>query len=339
VSPRVLRSARPLLLLALATLALPYLTTSYYTSIATQVLIFGLFAMSIDLLGGYAGLMPLGHAGILGAAGYTLGFFITRAQAPLGVAVLAAILMTLAVSLLFGLMAVRTSGVSFTMITLAQGLLVWGLSIKLYQITGAENGMRGISRPEFATLYYHYYYLTLAVVAACGLLLWLLVRSPFGLTIVGLRDSESRMRALGYNTTLHKLLVFAISGFFAGLAGILYAWYNNFISPTALYMTPSAEGVLMVILGGAGTLFGPLLGAAIVVVVKNVVNIKVFEHQWWPTLLGLIFVLTILFARDGLLGLAKRKLGRQAMASEQQADRPSPASMAEAPSPPGRGLG
>ena len=303
-----LRSPRWLGLLALLLvgLAVPYITSSFYTSIVTQIIIFGLFAMSINLLGGYAGLMPLGHAGILGVAGYTLGFFIATLQAPVVVSVLAALGMTLAISLLFALMAVRTSGVSFTMITLAQGLLIWGLSIKLYWITGAENGMRVISRPEFATLYYYFYYLTLAVFCVCALLLWLMVRSPFGLTILGLRESESRMGALGYNTVLHKLLVFVISGLFAGIAGILYAWYNNFISPSAVYMTPSAEGVLMVILGGASTLFGPLLGAAIVVVVKNLVNIKIFEHQWWPTLLGIIFVVTILFARDGLIGLATR---------------------------------
>ena len=308
---RTLFSLRPVLIVVLLalTLAIPYLTTSFYTSVATQVLIFGLFAMSIDLLGGYAGLMPLGHAALLGVAGYALGYGITALHAPVGVAALGALVATLLASLLFGLMAVRTSGVSFTMITLAQGLLIWGLSIKLYWITGAENGMRGIARPDFAVLYWQFYYLTLLIFAVCAVLIWMVVRSPFGLTVLGLRESESRMRALGYNTTLHKLLIFMISGLFAGVAGILYAWYNNFISPSAVYMTPSAEGVLMVILGGAGTLFGPVIGAAIVVVVKNLVSIYV---QRWPTLLGVIFVLTILFARDGLLGLARRATARRA---------------------------
>jgi branched-chain amino acid transport system permease protein len=335
---RALLAPRLLVLLALLVigLAVPYLIdSSFYVSIITQVLIFGLFAMSIDLLGGYAGLMPLGHAAILGVAGYSLGYFIATLHAPMAVAVVAALVITLLISLLFGLMAVRTSGVSFTMITLAQGLLIWGLSIKLYWITGAENGMRGIERPDFAVRYWQFYYLTLIVVVVCTVLLRLLVRSPFGLTILGLRESESRMRALGYNTTLHKLYIFLISGFFAGVSGILYAWYNNFISPTAVYLTPSAEGVLMAILGGAGTLYGPLVGAAIVVVVKNLwstivaavapallggvapmVGLTLADlvkriSDRWPTLLGLIFVVVILFARDGLLGLGRRALARR----------------------------
>ncbi|MCC7104241.1 MAG: branched-chain amino acid ABC transporter permease [Chloroflexi bacterium] len=332
---RTLAMSRALILLVLLGLglAVPYLIdSSFYVSIVTQVLIFGLFAMSIDLLGGYAGLMPLGHAAILGLAGYSLGYFIATLHAPMLVAVVAALAITLLVTLLFGLMAVRTTGISFSMITLAQGLLIWGLSIKLFWITGAENGMRGINRPDCATLYWSFYYLTFAVVVVCTVLLRLLVRSPFGLTILGLRESESRMQALGYNTTLHKLYVFLISGFFAGISGVLYAWYNNFISPTAVYMTPSAEGVLMTILGGAGTLYGPLIGAAIVVVVKNLwstivaaiapvllggvaplVGLSLADvvkrlSDRWPTLLGLIFVVVILFARDGLLGLGRNAL-------------------------------
>lgn len=303
------RSARAALLLVglLVALGLPYLTSSFYVGIATQVLFFGLFAMSIDLLGGYLGLMPLGHAGLLGVAAYSMGFAISRLAWPWLPAVLVGLAATLLMSLVFGLLAVRTTGIFFVMITLAEGMLVWGFAYRMASITGAENGLRGITRPEFALLYWQYYYLVLAVVAVCTVLLVLLVRSPFGLTLRGIRESESRMRTLGYNVTLHKLLAFVVSGFFAGVAGILYTWYNQFISPSAVNITPSTEGVLMVVLGGAGTLLGPVLGAAVITLVKTLLSMYVAR---WPTIMGLIFVVVVLFARDGILGAIRRGSAR-----------------------------
>ncbi len=318
------------LVLAFA-LALPYLTTSFYVGIATQVLFFGLFAMSIDLLGGYMGLMPLGQAGLLGVAAYSMGFLISRLAWPWLPAVLVGLSATVLMSLVFGLLAVRTTGIFFVMITLAEGMLVWGFAYRMASITGAENGLRGITRPDFAPLYWQYYYLVLAVVAVCALLLALLVRSPFGLTMKGIRESESRMRTLGYNVTLHKLLAFVISGFFAGVAGILYAWYNQFISPSAVNITASTEGVLMVVLGGAGTLLGPVLGAAVITLVKNLLSMYVAR---WPTIMGLIFIVVVLFARDGILGAIRR--GSTRLRSGRAAARaPTPAAAgADVPLPP-----
>jgi branched-chain amino acid transport system permease protein len=287
----------------LLALALPYLTSSFYVSVATQILFFGLLAMSIDLLGGYTGHMPLGHAGLLGVSAYTMGYLVSRVRWGWVEAAGVALALTVVVSLLFGFLAVRTRGIFFVMITMAEGMLVWGLAYRWASVTGAENGIRGIARPEFALLYWQYYYFALAVFVVCALALWLLVRSPFGLTLQGIRESESRMRTLGYNVTLHKLLAFTISGFFAGVAGLLYAWYNQYISPSAIHIAASTEGILMVVLGGAGTLFGPVMGAAVIVVVKNLLSMYVAR---WPTVLGLIFILVVLFAKDGLMGLARR---------------------------------
>jgi branched-chain amino acid transport system permease protein len=287
-------------------LALPYLTTSYYLAIATQVLVFGLLAMSIDLLGGYLGLMPLGHAGIMGVGAYVMGYLISKAHWAWPSAALLALGLVVLVSLVFGLLAVRTTGIFFVMITMAEGMLVWGLAFRWSSVTGAENGLRGIARPEFATLYWQYYYLVLGVFAACATLLALLVRSPFGLTLKGIRESESRMRTLGYHVTLHKLLAFMLSGLFAGVSGLLYAWYNQFISPSAINITASTEGILMVVLGGAGTLLGPVLGAAVIVFVKNILSVYVAR---WPTVMGLIFIAVVLFAREGILGAARLEVG------------------------------
>ncbi len=303
----IARPSWPVLALALGALlillAVPYLATSYYVSIVTEILVFGLLAMSIDVLGGYLGLMPLGHAGVMGVAAYVMGYLISKAHWSWPGAVATGLLATLVIALVFGLLAVRTSGIFFVMITLAEGMLVWGLAYRWSSVTGAENGIRGISRPEFATVYWQYYYFVLAVFAVCGVVLALLVRSPFGLVLRGIRDSESRMRTLGYNVTLHKLLAFVASGLFAGIAGVLYAWYNQFISPSAINITASTEAILMVVLGGPGTLLGPVLGAAVIVFIKNILSAYVAR---WPTIMGLIFIGVVLFAQEGILGALRR---------------------------------
>jgi branched-chain amino acid transport system permease protein len=292
---------------ALLAIALPYLVPSFYVNLVTQILFLGLFAMSIDLLGGYTGLMPLGHAGLMGVSGYSMGYLISRLKWSWPEAVVVALLLTLLVSLVFGLLAVRTSGIFFVMITMAEGMLLWGLAYRWSAVTGADNGMRGITRPDFAALYWQYYYLVLVVFAVCALLLVLVVRSPFGLTLQGIRESESRMRTLGYNVTLHKLIAFLLSGFFAGVAGALLAWYSQFISPSSIYIVASTEGVLMVVLGGVGTLLGPMLGAVVIVLVKSLLSTYVAR---WPLVMGLIFIVVVLFARDGLLGAMRRGWAR-----------------------------
>jgi len=307
---------------ALLAIALPYLVPSFYVGIVTQILFFGLFAMSIDLLGGYTGLMPLGHAGLMGVSGYSLGYLISRLKWSWPEAVIAALLLTLLVSLVFGLLAVRTSGIFFVMITMAEGMLVWGLAYRWSVVTGADNGMRGITRPEFATLYWQYYYLVLAVFAVCALLLVLIVRSPFGLTLKGIRESTSRMRTLGYNVTLHKLIAFLLSGFFAGVAGVLLAWYSQFFSPSSIYIVASTEGILMVVLGGLGTLLGPVLGAVVIVLIKSLLSTYVAR---WPLVMGVIFIVVVLFARDGLLGALRRGWARLSRAPSEGAASSAPA--------------
>ncbi|MGH8911435.1 MAG: branched-chain amino acid ABC transporter permease [Acidimicrobiia bacterium] len=280
-------------------IAVPYLFGSFVVGLITLALIGGLFAMSIDLLGGYAGLITLGQAGISAAAGYGVGYMADRVGAGHAAQILTGLAVGLVAAAVFGLMAMRSDGVYFIMITLAQGMIVWGLSIRLYRVTGAENGLTGIARPPAVALYWQYYWLVLAVVLVCSLLLYIAVRSPFGATMRGIRESESRMKMLGYNTSLQKLYAFMLSGFFASIAGILLVYLLEFISPSAAYITASAIGVLQAILGGIGTLVGPMIGAFIIVFIQNVVS-QYLER--WPTLMGLIFIGVILFARKGIVG-------------------------------------
>ena len=284
--------------LALA-IAAPYMFSSFVVGLLSLALIAGLFAQSIDLLAGYAGLVTLGQAGISATAAYGVGYMASKVGASFLAQLAVGLTAGMLVSLVFGLMAMRSDGVYFIMVTLAQGMIVWGLSLRLFSITGAENGLSGIDRPAAIDAYWKFYYVTLAIVVACWVMLGVVVKSPFGESLKGLRESETRMRMLGYNTTAQKLHVFLISGFFATISGILLVYLNEFISPSAVILSASAIGVLEAILGGAGTLVGPMIGAFIIIFVQNVVSLYIAR---WPTLMGLLFIFVVLFARRGLVG-------------------------------------
>jgi branched-chain amino acid transport system permease protein len=218
-----------------------------------------------------------------------------------------ALSVTIVVSLAYGVLSMRTSGIYFLMVTLAVGMVVFGLAYRLSFVTGGENGITGIQRPAFIGDYWTFYWFILGIFVLTTLLLWVVGRSPFGASLRGLRDSESRMRSLGYSVASYKLGAFMISGTIAGLAGLLSVWHTHFISPSAAGVHRSVLLIVMVILGGVGTTFGPLIGAAVVVLVENVLS---NEIERWPTILGLIFILVILFARAGIVGSIQKLVRR-----------------------------
>jgi branched-chain amino acid transport system permease protein len=296
---------------------LPYMVGPFYISLATQALFFGLFALSINLISGYGGMITLGHAGLMGVAGYALAILSVNEGWGLAAAILGALAATILVSAFFALLVVRTRGTYFVMVTLAEGMVIWGIALRWSELTGGENGIPGVPKPDFADAYWQFYYLVLVVVAISAVLIGMLVRSPFGLGLKGVRDAEDRLAPLGYNAAAHKLIAFTISGFFAGIAGLLLAMYNSFIGPSDVFFLASAEGLLMSILGGIATISGAYVGAGVVVIVTNWVSSYVDR---WQTLLGVIFVLVILFAPDGIVGawtrwvwnpLTKRLGGRE----------------------------
>lgn len=312
----------------------PYAFSPFIIGLFSLALIGGLFAQSVDLLAGYSGLVTLGQAGISAGAAYGVGYMATRIGAGYLVQVGVGLAAGLLASLVFGVMAMRSDGVYFIMVTLAQGMIVWGLSIRLYRITGAENGLTGIGRPPVVDPYWKYYYLTLTVVVLCWAAMGIIVKSPFGISLKGLRESNTRMMVLGYNTTLQKLYVFMLSGFFATVSGILLVYLNEFISPSAVLLSASALGVLETILGGVGTLVGPMIGAFIIVFVQNVVSIHLDR---WPTLMGLIFVVVVLFARRGIVG-AISDLWWKSVATRPPAE-PAINPLTRTPQNPGQGRG
>jgi branched-chain amino acid transport system permease protein len=303
------------ILLALLAAA-PFLLTSFYLRILGEVLLMAMLTMSINILLGYTGLAPLGHAALFGVGTYTVGYLTTKLGQPFAVTIPAGILMTVFVSAVFGLIAVRTSGIYFLMITLAEGMIIWGLAFRWNSITNAENGIRGITRPEWLGPYWIYYYVILVVAIVIFLMVYRIVNSPFGLTLKGIREGERRMRTLGYNVTLHKYIGFLISGFFAGVAGSLFAFHNNFVSPTTVEFARSAQALLMVILGGAGTLAGPVLGAFVITFGRN--QLSLFTNRW-PMILGAIYVITILVAPDGIVGAWNRLIASRWPSRRQEA--------------------
>ena len=295
--------------IVLAALALlPLAITGYHTSIATQILIYAALAMSIDILAGYTGRTPLGHGAIFGVATYVVLYYVTAANGSLAAGIVLGILAATATAVVFGALAIRTSGVYFLLLTLALGMIVWGVSLRWTSVTGGENGIRGNIKPEWLANHVNLYYLTLAITSLMALAMWRLVNSPFGLTLKGIRESESRMRALGYNVPLHVFIGFVVSGFFAGIAGILYAFYNSFVSPSTVELKQSVSGLLMAIVGGVGTLFGSLIGSIVIISLENVVSLYT---ERWSMVLGFMFIFTMIFAPEGLVGKARQILARR----------------------------
>jgi branched-chain amino acid transport system permease protein len=297
-------------ILAIAAVALllgaPPLLPPYPLTLLTQILIYAVFAMSLDLLLGYTGLASLGHAAYFGVAAYVVAILVTRNQASFWTCLVAAILVATAVAAVFGLVAIRATGVYFLMITLALGMIVWGLAFRWVSVTMGDNGISGIPRPTLlgvsfaAPLPFHY--LSLAVFLLAFAALWLIVRSPFGLSLRGIRETERRMRALGYDVWLHKYVAFVLAGAFAGLAGALWAYYNGFVSPVEVHLITSVETLLMVALGGPGTLFGPILGSAVIVLFKHLLSLYT---KRWLLILGLVYIGVIVLTPRGILGAVR----------------------------------
>ena len=286
-------------------------SNSFIVLLASRALIFAILAMSLDILLGYTGLPSLGHASLFGVAAYAVGVFSTTYHMGFWSCVLGGIVVGLLLSAAIGLIVSHVRDVYFLMITLAIGMVLWGLSYRWIPVTGGDNGLSGIPRLEIhAGLPFAgpntFYYIAVGVFAASALAIAILVNSPFGLTLRGIRENEGRMKSLGFNTWLHCYLSFIASGFFASIAGIMWAYYNGFVSPTYLDLTASSELFLMVTLGGPSTLIGPVLGAGIIVLLKNVMSAYTAR---WLLILGIVYIAAILAAPKGVWNLGQRRSG------------------------------
>ena len=299
-----------------AALALPSAAGPFWTGLVTQMYIFGLLALSVDLLLGHAGLFSLTHASFFAVSAYTVAILQVRYAVPTALAAPAGILAGTLLALLFGL-AVRTRGVYFILITIAFGYVVWGVAHRWSSFTGGDNGVTNVPFPALGaaaiTSHTQYYYLVLAAVIVCGLGYRVFMRSPFGLGLRGIKASESRMQSLGFRTSAHLYAAFVLSGALASFAGVLYVYYNKFVNPVGASFPVSVEAALMAIVGGTGTIIGPFLGAAVVLGLRNWVS-SFFELH--AAVMGAVFIATVLWAPQGLVGIAGRLRARFGKAKE-----------------------
>jgi branched-chain amino acid transport system permease protein len=296
-------------------------TNSFVILLATRALAFSILVMSVDILLGFTGLPSLGQAAYLGVGAYLTAILATTYEFGLGydfwLVVLLGILIGAALAAVFGLLAIRATGVYFLMITLALGQCVWGLAYRWNSLTGGDNGINVRVRPNFGidlANEMNFFYVVFGFFAVSMLLMYVLVRSPFGRSLAGIRESELRMRILGYNTWLHKYIAFIVAGGFGGLSGVLWTHTAGIVSPENVVLTTSVDALLMVVLGGAGTLVGGVIGAGIVFGLREYLSTLV---PWWQYVLGAVYVLTILYLPTGLMGIPERIRQRRAQVGKE----------------------
>jgi len=292
---------------AAAMVFLPAVAGDFYINLATQILIASVFALSLNLLVGFGGMTSLGHASFLGGAPYLYALITSRYGFAHGPAAIVSIAGTTATAAVFGVIALRASGLGFLMITLALSQVLWGLAYRMSNVTNGDNGIAGLTRPMPLGISLDsaasFYWFALVVTAIAFLMMTTFVSSSFGSALKGVRDQPRRMAALGFNPWMIRWITFIYAGFWGGVAGLLYVYYNKYIHPTSLSTTSSAEALLGVIAGGSGTLTGPAVGAALVLLLKNYASAYV---ERWNMLLGLVFLIIVLVMPTGIVpGLRK----------------------------------
>jgi branched-chain amino acid transport system permease protein len=305
-------------LLAVALAAFPWLAGEFFVNLTSQIFIAAIFAASLNLLVGYAGLPSLGHASWLGLAAYLSAWMSLKLGLGHAITAPAALLGTTLIACAFGWISLRATGLGFLMITLALSQVLWGTAYRWVAVTDGDNGLRGLTRPAPFGISLDgttsFYYFTLAVAVVAIFLMAMFVASPFGAALRGTRDQPRRMSALGHNVWMVRWVTFVYSGFWGAVSGLLFVYYNKYIHPASLSIANSAEALLGVIAGGSGTLAGPIVGATIVMLLKNYVSAYI---ERWNMLMGFVFVLIVIFMPEGVvpgvrrlfLRLRKRKTG------------------------------
>jgi branched-chain amino acid transport system permease protein len=283
---------------------IPLIGEPFYTRLASRILIYGLAALSLDLILGYGGMVSLGHAAFLGIGAYTVGVLGQHGVTSAWIVWPAALVLAAAAAALIGALSLRTAGAYFIMITLAFAQMIYFFLNSLDAYGGAD-GMALAQRSSFGgglSIEGHtaFFYLVWAILS---LAVWAgshLVRSAFGVVIQGIRENEPRMRAIGYPTFRYKLVCFVIAGTLAGLAGVLLANQSKYISPALTHWTRSGDILVMVILGGMGSVVGPVLGAAALLLAEEILS---GYTQHWMIILGPLLIVLVLFAKKGLFGI------------------------------------
>ncbi len=286
---------------------LPLAGSRYAIDLSTEVMIYVLFALSLNVLVGFTGNVSFGHAAYFAIGGYTCAILLTTHGWPLVLALPAAVLLAGLVAGVVGYFCVRLTQIYFAMLTLAFAMLVWGVAFKWKEVTGGDDGLTGVKLPAFLANHVSYFYFTLVSVACAIAALWVICHSAFGLTLVAVRENSVRAGFVGVDTRRMRWAAFTVAGTFGGLAGALFGMYHRGMYIENAFWTESAQVLIMVLLGGIYSFVGPIIGAAVLHL------LQVFTNQYtpyWPTVLGLILMVIVLALPDGLVGLVARFKGR-----------------------------
>jgi branched-chain amino acid transport system permease protein len=293
-----------------AALVLPWFV---YPPVAMDIAAWALFAISVDLLLGYTGLLSFGHAAFWGSSAYVTGLIAIHLGLPFPLAILAGMLFAMAIAVPIGYLSVRRTGIYFAMVTLAFAQMIYFLANQLSGLTGGENGLQSIPKSFFGvesveTDSFYFYYAAIGLILLGTWAAWRVIHSPFGRVLVAIRDNPARARALGYDVERYKIIAFVLSAGLAGLAGGVYAISHGFASLQELNWTTSGKVVLITVLGGIGTLWGGPVGAVVVVTLEDKLASSGFEGT--GIILGSIFVVTVLLFRHGIWGTGRDLLVR-----------------------------
>jgi len=290
--------------LVAAGLICPKILSTYYVRLFTLALIWAIFAMSLDLILGLGGIISLGHAVFFGISAYTIGLAALFLTSNLFLQIGLSLFISAFAALILGWLLLRSRGVYFMMLTIAFSQVFRAIAHSWRSVTGGGDGLANIARPTWMTSVETFYYFSLCVFIAVFLFLRFFVKSRVGISLIGIRESEKRMTSLGYHVDNIKLLSFVVSGGLGGIAGLLYVYFNGYVSPDYFSVDTSAQAIIMIILGGAGTLIGPIIGSFFVIYMQNILS-AVMER--WTLIIGILFVLVVVCAPAGVVGLWKRQ--------------------------------
>lgn len=285
---------------------LPGIIPRFYTYILAVIFVTALLAMSLNLVVGHGGLFQFHHAAFYGVGAYTFALFLTKTSLPAWVGFIAGPIFSALAGLLIGWFCVRLSRLYFGMLQISLGSLIWAIAFRWYGLTGGDDGLHGIPMPAFLSSTQNAYYFILIFLAICLIVLYLILKSPFGTTLQAIRDNPERCEAVGINVRRHQLKAIVIATFFAGVAGVLFVVLEQTVFPDLLFWVLSLEVFIMCLLGGWFTFAGPVLGAAIMVSLRTFVGIYT---EYWTLILGIILILLIFFLPEGVLGYFLEKFG------------------------------
>ena len=294
-------------------LLFPVFLPRFYVYLVSIILLYGLLATSLNLVLGYGGIFQFHHAVFYGVGAYGTTLMLTKTGLPPMLAFLVGPLVSAAFGLVLGIICIRLSKLYFGMLQISLGSLVWAIVYRWYAFTGGDDGIHGIPMPEMLSSPKGAYYFTLIITLLSLLIMWKIIRSPFGSALQGIRDNPVRSEMIGINVRRHQLLALVLAGFFAGVAGSLFVVVDNTVFPDMLFWTLSLEILIMCLLGGWFTFLGPMLGAAVIIALRTFVSTYT---DYWALVLGIIMMLVIFFLPNGILGYVEAKFNKGFMKPE-----------------------